>query len=102
MEQCAVHFSNELCTGNRFCSGQSYSYSPDTFGTNRGFEDEVYIMGEEIAVPVVTFSPLIPSMRTCIVPSEVHAPGGTGGMHSTILVIRYSYCIIIFPEEVAC
>ncbi len=30
---------------NRFCSGQSYL--PHTFGTNRGFVDNVYITGEE-------------------------------------------------------
>lgn len=29
----------------RFCSGQSYR--PDTFGTGRGFADELYITGEE-------------------------------------------------------
>ena len=29
----------------RFCSGQSYS--PNTFGTDRGFVDEIYITGEE-------------------------------------------------------
>jgi hypothetical protein len=30
---------------SRFCSGQSYQ--PDTFGSNRGFVDQIYITGEE-------------------------------------------------------
>lgn len=32
---------------DRFCSGQSYR--PDTFGAGRGFVDDVYITGEEVA-----------------------------------------------------
>jgi len=31
----------------RFCSGQAWA--PDTYGTNRGFVDEIYITGEEVA-----------------------------------------------------
>ena len=32
---------------SRFCSGQAYA--PDTFGTDRGFVDHIYITGEEVS-----------------------------------------------------
>jgi hypothetical protein len=38
---------NSNTSFDRFCSGQSYA--PHTFGTNRGFVDEIYITGEEFA-----------------------------------------------------
>lgn len=39
--------SNSNTSFDRFCSGQSYA--PHTYGTDRGFVDEIYITGEEFA-----------------------------------------------------
>ncbi len=39
---------------DRFCSGQSYL--PNTFGTGRGFVDEIYITGEESGTTGILFA----------------------------------------------
>ena len=68
---------------SRFCSGQSYA--PNTFGTNRGFVDNIYITGEE------GFSNFSSSNRLFALDMDNRdfyqlsdvvgsAPGGIGGM----------------------
>lgn len=63
---------------SRFCSSQSYA--PHTFGTDRGFVDEVYVTGEEFATD--RLFALDSLNRDFYLLSGVagSAPGGTGGM----------------------
>ncbi len=64
---------------NRFCSGQSYA--PDTFGTDRGFVDEIYITGEEFTVTNRLFA--IDSVNRDLYQlsgTAGSAPGGVGGI----------------------
>ena len=65
-------------TFSRFCSSQSYA--PNTFGTDRGFVDEVYVTGEEFATD--RLFALDSLNRDFYLLSGVvgSAPGGTGGM----------------------
>lgn len=64
---------------NRFCSGQAYT--PDTFGTDRGFVDEIYITGEEFSVTDRLFA--IDSVNRDFYQlsgTAGSAPGGIGGI----------------------
>ncbi len=64
---------------NRFCSGQAYA--PNTFGTDRGFVDEIYITGEEFAGTNRLFA--IDSVNRDLYQlsgTAGSAPGGIGGI----------------------
>ena len=66
----------------RFCSSQSYS--PDTFGSDRGFVDDLYITGEEFAGSDRLF--VIDSSNRDFYQLSGQAgsaPGGVGGVFPT-------------------
>ena len=61
-----------------FCSGQAYA--ADTFGTDRGFVDEVYITGEEMANGRLFAIDSVARDFYQLSGAVGNAPGGTGGM----------------------
>jgi hypothetical protein len=63
---------------SRFCSGQAYA--PDTFGTYRGFVDEVYITGEEFGNDRLFAIDSTNRDFYQLSGTVGSAPGGTGGM----------------------
>jgi hypothetical protein len=63
---------------SRFCSGQAYA--PDTFGTDRGFVDEVYITGEEFSTDRLFAIDSANRDLYQLSGTVGSAPGGTGGM----------------------
>jgi hypothetical protein len=62
----------------RFCSGQAYA--ADTFGTDRGFVDEVYITGEEVSSGKLFALDSANRDLYQLSGTVGSAPGGTGGM----------------------
>jgi hypothetical protein len=79
----------------RFCSGQSYA--PHTFGTDRGFVDEIYITGEEFA----------PTERLYAIDSvnrdfyEISSTGGGPGARAGIPEDSYENAALIDTGETA-
>jgi hypothetical protein len=63
---------------SRFCSSQAYA--PDTFGIDRGFVDEVYITGEEVAGGRLFALDSANRDFYQLSGTAGSAPGGTGGM----------------------
>jgi len=78
-----ITFTNTSSMANTnfgaFCSGQAYA--PNTFGSDRGFVDEIYINGEEWAGSFRLFA--LDSVNRDLYQlsgTAGSAPGGTGGM----------------------
>jgi hypothetical protein len=63
---------------SRFCSGQAYA--ADTFGTDRGFVDEVYVTGEEVIGGRLFAIDSANRDLYQLSGTVGSAPGGTGGM----------------------
>jgi len=63
---------------SRFCSGQSYA--PDTYGTDRGFVDEVYVTGEEFSNDRLFAIDSVNRDFYLLSGTAGSAPGGTGGI----------------------
>ncbi len=77
-------WTNTSSTSNtsfsRFCSGQSYA--PNTFGTDRGFVDEIYITGEETSGGHLFAIDSVNRDFYDLSASTGSASGGFGGMPS--------------------
>ncbi|MEE9603463.1 MAG: hypothetical protein V3V75_09170, partial [Thermoguttaceae bacterium] len=77
-------WTNTSSTSNtsfsRFCSGQSYA--PNTFGTDRGFVDEVYVTGEETSGGHLFAIDSVNRDFYDLSASTGSASGGFGGMPS--------------------
>jgi len=74
-----VNTSNNTTTSfYRFCSGQSYL--PNTFGTNRGFVDNIYITGEEGSTNRIFALDINNTDLYQLSGVAGNAPGGLGGI----------------------
>ena len=80
---------------SRFCSGQAYA--PHTFGTNRGFVDEIYITGEEFAVTERLYA--IDSLNRDFY--EISSTGGGPGARAGIPEDSYENVALIDTGETA-
>ena len=63
---------------SRFCSGQSYE--ADTFGTDRGFVDQIYVTGEEVSDGALFALDLVNRDLYLLSGVVGSAPGGNGGI----------------------